>query len=217
VIILAATLVTENLGTQVNLATAFDAAGIYTDGTTFPSDGGIDGGGAAYSANILGDVSGASSLVVHDVKFNLAPANQPNTVYGNGQKIAMPKGRFTNIHLLGTGVQGDQTAQTVLVHYTDGTTSTITQDFSDWFTPQGYSNESVAVRTPYRDFNDGSQDNQNFNLYEYILPLSSSKIVESVELPQNRNVVVLGITLTNQFNALRSLGSCAPRSLSQPK
>jgi len=129
----------------------------------------------------------------------------------------MPKGSFTNIRLLGTGVQGNQTAQTVLVHYTDGTTSTITQDFSDWFTPQGYAHESVAVRVPYRNFNDGSQDNQNFNLYEYILPLNSSKTVESVELPQNRNVVVLGITLTNQSNALRGSGSCAPSSLSRPE
>ena len=196
-IILAATLVTEQLGTQANLTAAFNATGIYTDGTTFAGDGGIDTGGAAYSANLLGDANGTSTLVVHDHKFNVAAANQPNVVFGNGQKIPLPAGTFNELHLLGTGLQGNQTAQTVLVHYTDGSTSTFTQSFSDWFTPQGFPNESVAVQMPYRDFNDGSQDQQNFNLYEYTLQINPSKTVASVELPQNRFVVVLGITLVN--------------------
>jgi hypothetical protein len=208
VVILAATLVTEKLGTQANLAAAYNATGIYTDGTTFAGDGGIDTGGAAYSANLLGDATGPASLVVYDHKFNLAAANQPNVVYANGQKIPLPKGVFNELHLLGTGVQGDQTSQIILVHYTDGTTTSFTQSFSDWFTPGGFPRESDAIRMPYRDFNDGSQDDQNFNLYEYTFPLNGKKTVESVELPQNRFVVLLGITLSNDPGGPNWVGPC---------
>ena len=214
-ILLAATLATENLGTQANLAAAFNATGIYTDGTTFPSDGGLDGGGAAFSANLLGNATGPSSLVVYGRKFNLAAANQPNAVYGAGEKIALPKGHFHELHLLGNGVQGDQTAQSIIVKYADGSTAKISQSFSDWFTPQGYPRESEAVRMAYRDFNDGSQDDQNFNLYEYMFILDGSKTVESIELPQNRDVVVLGITLTDQPNATSSCGFPSINKLKQ--
>ncbi len=207
-ILLAATLVSEPLGTQVNITPSFNATGIYTDGSTFAEDGGIDTGGAAYSANLLGDTTTASSLIVHDHEFILAKANQPNVVYGDGQKIPLPAGNFNELHLLGTGLQGNQTDQTVLVHYTDGTTATLTQSFSDWFTPQAFPNESVAVRMPYRDFNDGSQDEQNFNLYEYTLPLNASKVVQSIELPQNRYVVMLGITLINETEGPGWIGPC---------
>jgi hypothetical protein len=208
VVILAATLASEDLGIQTNLASVFNATGIYSDGTTFAGDGGIDTGGAAYSANLLGDAAGPSTLIVHDLKFNLAQGNQPNIVYGAGQQIPLPSGRFTELHLLGTGVQGDQEAQTIIVHYTDGSISKFTQSFSDWFTPQGYPHESEAVRMPYRDFNDGSQDDQNFNLYDYQLQLNGSKTVKSIELPQNRFVVVLGMTLTHHSSALDWLNLC---------
>jgi hypothetical protein len=208
-IILAATLANEPLGTQVNITKEFNATGIYTDGTTFAEDGGIDTGGAAYSANLLGDTMQPASLIVHDHEFIIARANQPNVVYANGQKIPLPKANLNQLQILGTGLQGNQTDQTILVHYTDGTTSTFTQSFSDWFTPQFFPRESEAVRMPYRDFNDGSQDAQNFNLYEYTFPLNASKIVESVELPQNRFVVILGITLSNDPGGPNWVGPCA--------
>jgi hypothetical protein len=208
VVILAATLAREDLGTQANLAKAFNATGVYSDGTTFAADGGIDTGGAAYSANLLGDSIGPSSVVVHDLKFNLAEGNRPNVVYGTGQQISLPAGRFTELHLLGTGLQGDQTAQQIVVRYTDGSSSKFTQSFSDWFTPQGFPHESQAVLMPYRDFFDGSQDDQNFNLYEYDFQLDGFKTVKSVELPQNRFVVVLGMTLTHDDNPLEWVSIC---------
>ena len=40
--------------------------------------------------------------------------------------------------MLATGVHGNQANQTFVVTYTDGTTSSITQSLSDWFTPQNY-------------------------------------------------------------------------------
>jgi hypothetical protein len=199
VVILAATVTDQPLGTQVNLASVYNASGIYTDGTTFPGDGGLDGGGAAYSANLLGDSAGASNLVLNTLNFTLGAANGPNAVYGTGQAIPLPNRRYTTLSMLGTGVQGSQTDQPVVVTYTDGTKSTFTQSFSDWFSPAGYPRESIAVKMPYRDFNDGSQDAQTFNLYEYTFKLNPFKIVKSIELPSNRYVLAVSITLSNDL------------------
>ena len=47
--------------------------------------------------------------------------------------------------LLGTGVNGAQTAQTVRVNYTDGTSSTFTQTFSNWLNAaQSVAGQSIA-------------------------------------------------------------------------
>ncbi len=210
VLVLAATLANPYLGTQVNLASAFSATGIYTDGTAFADDGGLDAGGTAYSANLLGDQKGPISVVVNSVRYNLATANQPNIVFGAGSPIPLPAGHFAQLRLLGTGVQGAETAQSIVITYTDGSKEkktvqqTLTQSFSDWFTPQEFPNESEVFAMPYRNLNDGTQDNRTFNLYQYILPLDSQKVVQSIELPNNRSVVGLAITLVSkQGNELR--------------
>ena len=201
VLILAANLVSPYLGTQVNLADIFNATGIYSDGTKFSDSGGLDGGGAAYSANLLGDQSGARSVIVNGVQYNLAAANQPNVAYGTGTDIPLPPGHYDQIRILGTGIQGAQTAQPVVIKYTDGTkerkaiSQTITQSFSDWFSPEQFPNESEVFAMPYRDLNDGSQDGRTFNIYQYILPLEGGKTVQSIELPDNRDVITLAITL----------------------
>ena len=195
VIVLAATLATPCLGTPANLASTFDATGIYTDGTTFPASGGIDTGGAAYSANLLGDQSGPRSVVVNGATYQIAAANQPNIVYGTGTPIALPEGHYDQVRILGTGLQGAQTGQQIVIKYTDGSSETVTQSFSDWYSPQQFPNESEVFAMPYRDYNDGTQDDRTFNLYQYILPLDGRKAVSSIELPNNRFVVALAITL----------------------
>lgn len=208
VVVLAATLAKVDLGVQADLSTAFNVAGIYTDGTTFAGDGGLDAGGAAYSANLLGDQNGPTSLIVDGIKFNIGAANQADATYGTGASIALPQGHFNNLHLLASGVQGNQEDQTIVVTYTDGSKATFTQSFSDWYSPQGYQHEYPGVRMSYRNFNDGSQDNQKFNLYRYSLPINSAKVVKSIELPANRYVLTLAISLTNEPDWLNWWAPC---------
>ncbi len=219
-IVLAATLTTQPLGTPVDLSPAFNVAGIYTDGSTFPADGGLDGGGAAYSATLLGDAASPLSLVTGGSRFNLAVANAPDAVYTAGQTVKLPAGRFAQLQLLGTAVQGQQTAQPVTVTYTDGSVDRFAQSFSDWSSLTGYPNESLAIKTAYRDLNDGTQDNSPFNIYRYALNLNPEKTVASVTLPENRDVLVLAMTLSQNPLAQPSPLACrtpigAPRAVSQ--
>jgi hypothetical protein len=184
---------TGGSGTPVSLTSAYNVAGIYTDGTTFSSAGGLDGQGSAYSSNLL-----TTNRILNGVQFNFGPANKADAVYGAGQTIPLPAGQFTTLQLLATGIEGEQSAQPITVTYTDNSTTQITQSFSDWYTPSSNPGESEAVAMPYRDQSTGTADNRPFNLYGYILILNSAKTVQSVTLPNNRDVIVLAATLTAQ-------------------
>jgi len=176
-------------GTLVDLSSAFNLNGIYQDGTTYTT-GGLDGVGYSYSANLLG-----SSRVLNKVVFSFGPANQLDAVGCSGQSVALPAGQYSRLMLLGTGVQGNQTSQSLTLTYTDGSNAHFTQSFSDWYTPQNYQAESESVAMAYRDFEDGTRDRRTFNLYAYRLTLDPTKTVQSISLPNNPQVVILAATL----------------------
>ncbi len=176
-------------GTPVSLASDFNLNGIYKDGVTYTT-GGLDGGGYSYSANLL-----TPSRVYNSVLFTLGAADVLDAVGSAGQVIALPPGKHASLMLLATGLEGNQASQTLIVTYTDGTTSTFVQSFSDWFTPQKYSHEFEGVAMAYRDFDNGTKDQRTFNLYEYQFALTPTKTVQSLTLPNNSHVAVLAVTL----------------------
>ncbi len=109
--------------------------------------------------------------------------------------VLLSPGQFSGLELLATAVQGNQASQTFTITYTDGTSSTFAQSFSDWFTPQKYPHESEGVAMAYRNFDNGTKDQRTFNLYAYRLVLNKTKTVQSITLPNNPNVLVLAATL----------------------
>ncbi len=172
----------------VNLASAFNLTGIAADGSSF-TGGGLDRAGNALSANLLG-----TSLTAGGVQFSLGAAGGVNVVQSRGQTINLPAGSFSTLNLLATAVDGNQAGQTFVVHYTDGTSQTFTQSLSDWFSPQNYAGESIALSMAYRDMSNGTADRRSFKIYDYTFKLNSAKIVSGITLPNNMNVVVLAIT-----------------------
>jgi len=180
---------TAGTGTAVDLSSQYNLYGIYTDGTTYTT-GGLDGVGYSYSANLLG-----ATRVLNGVLLDLGPANDLDAVGSAGQTVSLPAGQFSSMMLLATGVEGNQTSQTLTVNYTDGSSSPIVQSFSDWFTPQKYAKELEGVAMAYRNFDNGTKDNRTFNLYAYRLSLNKAKTVQSLTLPNNSHVVVLAVTL----------------------
>jgi subtilase family serine protease len=181
---------TGGSGTPVDLSSAYNVIGIYNNGVTYNS-GGLDGGGYSYSEKLL-----TPSRILYGNQFNFGPANHADAVSGTGQPIALPAGQFSELTLLATGVDGAQTAQTITITYTDGSTSQFTRSFSDWFSPSNFPGEIEAVAMPYRNVSNGTQDDRTFNLYGYPIPLDKTKTVQSFTLTENRDVVVLAATLT---------------------
>jgi len=180
---------TTGKGTPVDLSAEETLYGIYTDGSTYTT-GGLDGQGYSYSANLL-----TPSRAYNGVLLDFGPSNAMDTVSANGQTIALPTGQYSVLMMLGTAVNGNQTAQTITVTYTDGSSTQFKQSFSDWFTPQKYTGESAGVIMAYRNSANGTKDKRVFNLYEYRFALNKSKTVESVTLPNNSHVAVLAATV----------------------
>jgi hypothetical protein len=177
--------------TLVNLASVSNVTGIVTDGTTFAPvglDGGLNGVGTAYSASLLG-----ADQTLNGTTLYFGAANMPDAV--SGKTVPLPPGQFSTIKLLATAVNGNQTSQSFTVTYTDGTTSSFVQSLSDWFTPQGFAGESKVLTMPYRDTSSGVKDNRTFLLYGYSFNLNAAKKVSSITLPNNRDVVILAISL----------------------
>jgi len=104
--------------------------------------------------------------------------------------------------MLATGVQGDQTSQSFVVTYSDSTTATFVQSLSDWFTPQNYTGESKAVMMSHRNNSSGTADNRTFYLYGYSFALNNAKIVQSIQLPNDANVIVTAISLVPNWPRL---------------
>jgi hypothetical protein len=175
---------------QVNLSSAFNRTGIYNDGSTFSSNSGLDGLGHAYSANLLG-----SSVTYGGNSYAIGPAGSSDAVRVASQVITLPSGNYSYLSFLATAVNGNQTNLTFTVTYTDNTTQTFTQSFSDWHTPQNYSGESQAVAMSYGNLYSGGKDSRNYYLYAYSFPLNSGKQVKSVTLPNTPNVELFAMDL----------------------
>jgi ABC-type transport system involved in multi-copper enzyme maturation permease subunit len=60
---------------------------------------------------------------------------------------------------------------------------------------------------PYRDSHDGTQDNQASQVYGYAFALDRAKTVQSLTLPDNRNVIVLAATLSTQSQTANTSAS----------
>ncbi len=176
----------------VSLASAVNTNGFTKDGDRPKGTEGFDGEGAVYSATLLGAIPTSKG-----VEFHVGPDNAPNVVSCKGGTVALPAGKYASLWLLGSAVEGNQMAQALTVTYTDGTTETLSQNFSDWFLPQGFAGESRAVKMAYRTLATGDKDARPFYVYSYGFQLDHTKTVKSLTLPNNPNVKILAISVAN--------------------
>jgi hypothetical protein len=204
---------TGGAGIPVDLSGEYNLPAIYTDGITFGT--GLDGNGYGYSSNLL-----TANRILSGTQFNFGSANTKNctgtgctsnAVSVDGQTVTLPTNQqstYTTLQLLAMAYNGPILSQTITVTYTDSTTSTFTQNFSDWCScsnskpgPGQQPGESYAVVMPYRDEATGAEDNRPFNLYAYSFVLNSAKTVQSFTLPakpSSGGVVVFAATFSSQ-------------------
>ena len=120
-----------------------------------------------------------------------------NVAQFDGQTIYMPSGSYTNLQMIGAGANGTQSNQNITVNFTDGTTATWTQTFSDWAsTPEPGAVTGEAVMNGGTQINQlGNTVNRTANVYGYSYAIAPGKTVQSLTLPTNSNVGILGISL----------------------
>jgi len=174
----------------VDLSPDYNATGIYTEGTAFPSDASLDHVGYAFPAEVL-----KAAKIWDGVTFSLGPANAQDAVTSG--TIELPAGKFDGLKMLAVGVNGDQESQVFRVNYSDGTSTDFSQSLSDWYTPENFSGESDVAVTPYRLDGSGGRDDRTFHLYGYSFVLDAKKRVRSFTLPSNSSVLVFSLTLVH--------------------
>jgi hypothetical protein len=127
--------------------------------------------------------------------FNFGPANATNVISCAGQTVTLPRGNYSALRMLAAAVNGSQSSQLFIVHYTDGTQGVFSQGLSDWAAPQPYAGETEAIIMGHRLNSSGAKDTRPFYLYGYSFKLNSGKTVQSVTLPNNANDIVAAISL----------------------
>jgi hypothetical protein len=171
-----------------SLGSTYNIVGIGTTGSS-PKSGGFDTNSYAYNSSLLG-----TSLSYQGVTFPLAAANTTDAVSSTTIPVTA---QYSYLYLLGAAVNGAKTNQSIVVTYTDGSSSTFTQNFSDWTIPLSYGNETVVSHTANRIVPNGGTQNGNIYVYGYAFALTAGKTVAKVALPANRAVVFLGMGFGN--------------------
>ena len=169
----------------VSLSSVADVDAIAASGSG-PVKGGLDGWGNGYSAALLG-----SSINWNGSSFTFGASGLLDAV--TSATIPLPSGNYTAINLLGTAVNGNQSNQTFVVTYSDGSTASFVQSLSDWYTPQGFKGESQVAKMADRITGGGGLQAGPVYLYGYSFALNSAKTAVSITLPGNKNVAILAI------------------------
>jgi len=163
---------------------------------------GLDGAGSAYDATLLREY-----LSTGDATYALGGSDWSNAVSAAGQVIPMvdksQNARY--LDLLGAAVNSAQINQSILLTFQDGSTQVWTQSLSDWTSVAvgGNTNESVAAKmTGYSHWDSTTSQYVSMSgtryLYRYRLSLPTDKLLASITLPNNANVVLLDAQVTPQ-------------------
>ncbi|GAA3433792.1 glycoside hydrolase family 3 C-terminal domain-containing protein [Kutzneria kofuensis] len=166
-----------------NLAAAYTDVGVSDDAN--PAAGNLDGSGYSYSAQALATVGVTPGATVGGFTWPAVPAGQADTVTTAGQLVQLT-GSGSTLSFLGTGTNGTQSGS-VTVTYADGTTSTGTITFADWYSNAAVPGCTLVVTSPHWNRPAGSTlpADHPVSLYASSIPLTAGKQVASISLPSN--------------------------------
>ena len=153
-----------------------------------PQGGGHDNDGYAYCDDLL-----PKQITCDNTNFELGSGSE--RCAASGGTVPLPSGKYSALKCVGSAVNGAQWNQAFVITYTDGSSSTVYQNLSDWCNPSWFQGEKVAANMQYRITPNGSRQYGNINMYEYSIPCNPQKTVKCVTLPNNRNVVINSMTL----------------------
>jgi hypothetical protein len=181
--------------TPVSMTSVFDVYAIFRDSTPV-SNGGFDTSNYAFSANAIDPVRTSNNLGAllawRGNMFTLGVPDGKNGAYN--VTIPLTSGKYSQLLMLASAAFGPIT-QPFVVTYSDGSTATTSLTMSDWCSPGGGINEVWVQQMPYRLYNNSGPSNFPNYIFGYAIPLTNTKSVSSITLPNNRKIVVLAIDL----------------------
>jgi hypothetical protein len=180
-------------GVPVNLLFNFNVFAVESPGQAVRY-GGLDGHGYGYDASLLG-----FTINWAGTPFSLDAASTDNGVTGDGSLLPVTPGKYSALKIVGSAVNGAQLNQKLVLHYAgtgSGTTQTVLQSFSDWGKPQNFPGETVVSTLAERVTPTGTLQAGAWRIYGYTIPVDPTRTLQSVQLPVNRDVIVLGMNLS---------------------
>jgi predicted alpha-1,2-mannosidase len=168
----------------------------------------MDGDGYSYSATALADagLTPGATVTADGLSFtwpNVA-ACSPDNILAFGQTMLVNgTAGATTLGLLGASTNGGSQG-TIVINYTDGTSSTATVSFNDWASSPGSGDTAVATMS-YRNSISGASQSITMYVFATTVPVDPSKTVASVTFPDVASQVGQSVTAMHIY-AL-SLGS----------
>ena len=161
-----------------------------------------DGLGYSYSATGLANagLTPGATVTADNLTFtwpNVAPCAPDNILAAGQTMLVNGKAGQTTLGLLGSSTNGGSQG-TIVINYTDGTSSTQSVSFNDWAGGAGNGDTAVATM-PYRNSASGSSQTLNMYVYATTVPVDPSKTVASIVFPDVSNNVGSGVTAMHIF------------------
>jgi len=158
-------------------------------GTTPDNDqscGNLDGDGYTYSQQALAaaglNPGGTVSAGGLTYTWPDSAACAPDNILADAQTIVVNgSGGQSTLGLLGSATTGPSKG-TVLIHYSDGSTSRESVTFGDWAAAQAAGDTTVATM-PYRNSSSGTSQQLTVSVFATEVAVDPSKTVVSVTLP----------------------------------
>jgi hypothetical protein len=191
----------------------YNAFGITTAPWQVANHQGFDRSGNYYNSNYTGgdtkDTVYGTPITYNGISFPLGqiPSDKSqvggssgpsNFVQAKGQTITVDidAEQHDYLYLAGAAANGDQLSQQITLTFTDGTTETWTQSFTDWSNsgssavPQPFSGEFLIETQPERINQQGNLEPTPAYVFAYGYNLQGKQLA-SITLPNNENVGIL--------------------------
>jgi beta-glucosidase len=178
-----------------SLVAAVNGTGISDDAN--PAAGNFDGSGYSFSAQALASagLTPGASVAYGGLTYHWpdAAAGTPDMVTAAGQVISLA-GNGTTLGLLGSANNGTASGP-VTVTYTDGTTSSGTVTFADWYGNVAVSGCSLAVTTANWNQPPNGIGPHAVSLYTSAIALTPGKQPAAITLPDESRLHIFAATL----------------------
>ena len=137
--------------------------------------------------------TGNERFVFEDIPYLFPPTEaEANNVAATGQRLSVPPGTYTTLHLLGSSEQGNYEAPLTL-RYADGDEE-VSLSLSDWCQLPRYG-EAVALDYAQRRSASGAVESLNCRIFAQTVALEPGRELLGVSLPDRETMHVFSLTL----------------------
>jgi hypothetical protein len=183
-----------------NPADYYDNAGTSPDSNQACAN--YDGLGFSYSATALANagLTPGATVTADGLAFtwpSVASCTPDNILAAGQAMLVNGTAGATTLGLLGSSSNGGSQG-TIVINYTDGTSTTQTVSFNDWAAGPG-NGDTAAASMPYRNSASGTSQTLNMYVYATTVPVNPAKTVASVVFPDISNKARAGVTAMHIF------------------